>query len=153
MRIFILRHGHAEPLVSPDEVRQLTDKGRAETHQVLSTCCDSMSGLDAIYASPLIRAQQTAAIAASFFSALSIHTTPLLIPEATPSQVYEWLSSLEVSSVLLVSHQPLVGILVNQLCGSATGEYPMGTSSLAVIDADIPMPSLGKLLSLHHSQH
>lgn len=153
MRIYILRHGHAEPQVSTDEARQLTDKGKAETRQVLSSCQQQIKNLEAIYASPLVRAQQTAGIAATFFPGLHVHTAPVLVPEALPIKVYEWLSSLEQTSVLLVSHQPLVGILVNQLCGVANGFYSMGTSSLAIIDVDVPAPAMGKMLALHHVPH
>ena len=153
MRIHILRHGHAEPQVTTDEARQLTDKGRAETRQVLLSCQQQIKNLEAIYASPLVRAQQTASIAATFFPGLHIHTTSILVPEALPAKVYEWLSSLEQTSVLLVSHQPLVGILVNQLCGVANGFYPVGTSSLAIIDVDVPAPAMGKMLALHQVPH
>ena len=151
MRIHLLRHGHAEPQVTTDDVRQLTDKGRAETRQVLQTSQREIQHLDAIYASPLVRAQQTAEIAATFFPGLHIHTTATLVPEASPLQVYEWLASLKHASILLVSHQPLVGILVNQLCGSPAGFYSMGTSSLAIIQVDIPAPAMGKMLALHHA--
>lgn len=153
MRIFILRHGQAEHPVTTDEARQLTPKGRADTKQILQLCSDNMKNLGAIYASPLVRAQQTAAIAATFFSGLHIQTTSLLAPEAAPIEVYEWLASLGCASVLLVSHQPLVGTLVNQLCGTAPGFYPMGTSSLAAIDVSIPTPVMGKMHWLHHAQH
>lgn len=153
MRIHILRHGHAEPQVTTDEARQLTDKGRAETRQVLQSCSGGINDLQAIYASPLVRAQQTAAIAASFFPGIYVQTTDLLIPESSPIEVYEWLSSLHLPSILLVSHQPLVGSLVNQLCGTANGFYSMDTSSLAIIDVNVPAPLMGKMKNLHHAQH
>lgn len=152
MRIHILRHGHAEPQVTTDEARQLTDKGRSETRHVLQAHLSGIDNLQVIYASPLVRAQQTAAIAAGFFPTLPVQTSENLIPEASPLDVYTWLSSLDVSSILLVSHQPLVGILVNQLCGTANGFYSMGTSSLAIIDVDIPAPAMGRMLGLYHAQ-
>jgi phosphohistidine phosphatase len=153
MRIFILRHGQAEYPVTTDEARELTPKGRADTKQILQLCGDDMKNLGAIYTSPLVRAQQTAAIAATFFSGVQIETTSLLVPEAAPIEVYEWLVSLGCESVLLVSHQPLVGTLVNQLCGTAPGYYSMGTSSLAAIDVSTPTPLMGTMHWLHHAQH
>ncbi|HSC68967.1 MAG TPA: histidine phosphatase family protein, partial [Cellvibrio sp.] len=84
MNIFILRHGQAETQITTDEARQLTDKGRADTARIMSARALDMASLAQIWASPLVRAQQTAAIAASSFAHLHIQTTDLLVPEANP---------------------------------------------------------------------
>lgn len=153
MRIYLLRHGQAEPQRTRDEARRLTDKGRMDTRQVLERCAAQMADVKAIWASSLVRAQQTAAIAAEFFPGLSVATTDLLIPEANPKALYPWLQQMSATteSLLLVSHQPLVGRVVNQLCGHAEGYYPMGTSSLAALDLELVAPAMAQLLWLQHS--
>ena len=151
MRIYLLRHGQAEPQVSTDDLRQLTPKGRADTKHILRLAVEHMPELDAIWASPLVRAQQTALIANSFFPHLGVQTTPLLIPEAPPQPVYGWLAGLpEYKSLLLVGHQPLIGTLLNQFCGVPNGYYAMGTSSLAALDMEVVGAGLAQLRWLHH---
>lgn len=155
MQLFILRHGHAEPQVTTDEARNLTSTGRGVTQSVIRAALPRLGNLQQIWASPLVRAQQTAQLAMYFFPHLHLQTCDDLVPEADPGVVYTWLESLRqtdpgLSSVMLVSHQPLVGRMVNQLCGAADNFYPMDTSSLAAIELDVVAPSLGKLMWLQH---
>lgn len=156
MTIFILRHGQAEAQITIDEVRQLTDKGRSDTARIVQARLADLP-LAQIWASPLVRAQQTAEIAASYFPRLKIQTSDLLVPEANPQVLMNWLGELNAQfigtdrSILLVSHQPLVGALVNRLCGTPDDYYPMGTSSLAAIRAQVIAADMGDLLWLDHA--
>lgn len=158
MTIFILRHGQAEAQITTDEARRLTDKGRSDTVRVVQARVADMAPLAQIWASSLVRAQQTAEIAAGYFPQLKIQTTDLLVPEANPQALLDWLHELSAQqlvnsseSILLVSHQPLVGSLVNMLCGKPDGYYPMGTSSLAAIRAQVIAADMGDLLWLDHA--
>lgn len=157
MTIFILRHGQAEAQITTDDARQLTDKGRSDTARVVRARVADMASLTQIWASPLVRAQQTAEIAASYFPQLRIQTNKLLIPEANPQALMDWLDEINSQltntnqSVLLVSHQPLVGSLVNMLCSKPDDYYPMGTSSLAAIRAQVIAVDMGDLLWLDHA--
>ena len=155
MTIYILRHGQAEAQITTDEARQLTDKGRIDASRVVQARVADMAHLAQIWASPLVRAQQTAALAAEYFPGKSIQTTELLVPEANPQALMDWLDEINAQqpgqSVLLVSHQPLVGALVNMLCGKPDEYYPMGTSSLAAIRAEVVAADMGDLLWLDHA--
>jgi phosphohistidine phosphatase len=158
MTIFILRHGQAEAQVTTDDARQLTEKGRNDTVRVVRARLADMSLLVQIWASPLVRAQQTAEIAVGYFPQLTIQTTELLVPEANPQALMDWLDELNArqlintnQSILLVSHQPLVGSLVNMLCSKPDDYYPMGTSSLAAIRAQVVASDMGDLLWLDHA--
>ena len=153
MRIYILRHGQAEPQQTSDEARKLTARGQADTRAVLDRRSGQMQGVAKIFASSLVRAQQTAAIAAEYFPGLALETTDLLIPEADPAKLYQWLQQLpdNLDGLLLVSHQPLVGRVVNQLCAQGEGYYPMGTSSLAALETEIAAPAMAELLWLEHA--
>ncbi|ACE83990.1 phosphohistidine phosphatase SixA [Cellvibrio japonicus] len=152
MRLYILRHGQAEAQVTTDEARNLTDKGRADVKRVLEQRHSMIGKLDAIWASSLVRAQQTAAIASGYFPGVGIQTTDMLVPEAEPAALYEWLIQQgDTSSLLLVSHQPLVGRVVNQLCGMPLDFYPMATSSLAALVMEVPAVGLAHLLWQQHA--
>lgn len=155
MTIFILRHGQAEAQITTDEARQLTEKGRADTARVVYKRVADLASTAQIWASPLVRAQQTAEIAVGYLPQLDIQTTELLVPEANPRALMEWLDEQQSTnanhSVLLVSHQPLVGLLINKLCGKPNDFYAMGTSSLAAIRAQVVVADMGNLLWLDHA--
>ena len=153
MNIYILRHGQAEPQQTIDEARELTEKGRLDTARVIGRRLEDLHAVTQIWASPLVRAQQTAHITAGYFPTLNVMTSDLIIPDANPFSVMEWLQSFERinQSILLVSHQPLVGELVNKLCGKPTGFYSMGTSSLAAIRASVVATGMGELMWMEHT--
>lgn len=153
MTVFILRHGQAEAQLTTDEARRLTGKGHSDTARIVGARVAEMASVTQIWASPLVRAQQTAAIAADYFPAIEIQTTGLLVPDADPHALIEWLAEIVTGnqSVLVVSHQPLVGGLVNTLCNQPRDYYPMGTSSLAAISAPEIVVGAGHLLWLDHA--
>lgn len=151
MELFILRHGEAEPRVTTDEVRQLTDKGRAAVARMIKSSLEDLGKLTHIWVSPLVRAQQTADIAASLIGDMEPYTTELLSPEADPQLLFNQLQLSECEGLLLVSHQPLVSKILDTLCGTERGYHDMATSSLACVDIDIMAADMGKLRWLRHS--
>lgn len=151
MELFILRHGEAEPRVTTDEVRQLTDKGRADVARMIKSSLEDLGKLTHIWVSPLMRAQQTADIAASLIGDMEPYTTELLSPEADPQLLFNQLQLSECEGLLLVSHQPLVSKILDALCGTERGYHDMATSSLACVDIDIMAADMGKLRWLRHS--
>lgn len=153
MSLFILRHGQAEPQITSDDARNLTEKGRADTARVVMSRLADLADVHQIWASPLVRAQQTAQVAAQYLPHLSILTSNLLIPEASPLAAINWLQTIysEQGSVILVSHQPFVGEFINSLCGKPSGFYSMSTSSLAAIDISTIAVAMGEMRWLVHA--
>lgn len=154
MIIYVLRHGQAEAQISSDDARRLTPTGIIETEAVLASRVSLLVGVAEIWASPLVRAQQTAQLARQYLPGIPLQTTALLVPESEPEQLIDWLYQREAEgaeSILLVSHQPLVGRLLALLCGKPEGFYPMGTSSLAAITLHPVAAGLGDLLWLDHA--
>lgn len=149
MELFVLRHGDAEPLITNDQARCLTPRGWAEVQTVMDAACEKMKSLELILVSPYVRAQQTADIVQEKFPSVKTETTLQLIPEGDISELYELLQGCSEKSVLLVSHQPLVGTIVNGLSGKGgsknSGYYAMGTANLASIDCDVVAPGCGEL--------
>ncbi|WP_439133644.1 phosphohistidine phosphatase SixA [Pseudomaricurvus sp.] len=147
MQAFILRHGEAQLFADSDPERALTSVGYQQTLDILSESQAELKAVTRIIASPYVRAQQTASLASKLLS-LPVETSDLLVPEGRLPQVAQLLDSVNHDIPLLVSHQPLVGELVNWLCGLSPGRQVMGTSALAHVEAEIVAGACGSLLSL-----
>lgn len=148
MKLFIMRHGQAESFASSDAERALSNAGCAEVRRVAQKSANELAAVEKLVVSPLRRAQQTADLVAEVLAPVPRETSDLLLPESSPSHVLELLSRQTESTVMLVSHQPLVGELVNGLCGKPNGHYAMDTAALAIIDLEFPVSSGGELVWL-----
>ncbi|MFA0812728.1 phosphohistidine phosphatase SixA [Microbulbifer epialgicus] len=149
MQLFILRHGKAEPMPGNDAARALTERGRKQVAQVCKKRSQELSAVRAIWASPLVRTQQTADIVSAHLG-LPIVTEPLLIGDRDPQQLLDLLQQQENFPILLVSHQPLVGRLLNGLCGTGD-QHSMGTSSLACVSSEVWADGCADLDWLQHA--
>ena len=150
MRLWLLRHGEAEPQAASDAARELTAHGRQEVQQVAAQLLGRP--LTAIMASPYVRAQQTAELVRLElgFSG-SVQTVSWLTPDSDPRDALKYLDEREHAEVLLVSHQPLIGALGGLLVhGHRQEPLPMRTASLAELEGDIPAAGLMELLALIH---
>lgn len=150
MKLWVLRHGEAEPHGSTphDSERALTDNGRKE---VLRSAAELIGKpLTAIYASPYRRAQETAQLVREALGfEPEIRTVEWLTPEIDPDKVAEQLVS--VSNVLLVSHNPLVGNLLSYLQHGAG--YPpekVSTAGLAELEGNELLIGSMKLNGIKH---
>jgi len=152
VQLLILRHGKAEPMRGDDAARQLTDRGRAQVAQVCEKRAGALARVRAIWASPFVRTRQTAQIVADRFD-LPVKSESLLIGDTSPQRVLDALQrqAEEAFPLLLVSHQPLVGSLLNGLCGSGN-QHPMGTSSLACLSAEVWANGCAELEWLQHRE-
>lgn len=149
MQLYILRHGKAEPMHGNDAARALTERGRRQVAQVCRKRSKELSAVRAIWASPFVRTQQTADIVSAHLG-LPIVTEALLIGDSDPQQLLDLLQQQDNFPILLVSHQPLVGSLLNGLCGSDNA-HPMGTSSLACVSSEVWAKGCADLDWLQHS--
>lgn len=149
MKIFILRHGQAEAYQADDASRRLTEKGQLDTDLMVKQQMIQLQNVDSIWASPLVRAQQTAKIAGLILNK-KVETREHLEPEADFQQLLAQLQSTSLQSILLVSHLPLVGTLANRLCGFENNRIQFSTSSLVGIECDIPAVDLGNLFLEAH---
>ncbi|WP_231757816.1 phosphohistidine phosphatase SixA [Microbulbifer elongatus] len=150
MLLFVMRHGHAEPLRKSDETRALTDEGRAEVAAVCRQRASELAQVKTIWASPFVRTRQTAKIVAETFD-LPVEIQEFLTSETPVDVVLDALMAADAQRfpLMLVSHQPLVGTLVNGLCGSGD-EHPMGTASLACISSEVWARDCAELEWLQH---
>ena len=148
MKIWIMRHGEAEPHARRDAERELTAHGR---EQVLRSAAYLIGQpLDCILVSPYVRAQQTAALVCQ---ALGFSSPPVTVPWLTPESEPKYaLGKLPDSgNVLLVSHQPFVGELISlMLHGHMRQPQPMHTASLVELEGEWPLAGSMTLLNAHH---
>lgn len=150
MRLWLLRHGQAEPQAASDAARELTAHGRQEVQQAAAQLLGRP--LTAIMASPYVRAQQTAELVRLELGISgSVQTVSWLTPDSDPRDALKYLDERERAEVLLVSHQPLIGALGGLLVhGHRQEPLPMRTASLAELEGDIPAAGLMELLALIH---
>ncbi|KMM78954.1 phosphohistidine phosphatase SixA [Pseudomonas deceptionensis] len=148
MKLWILRHGEAEPHARRDAERELTAHGR---EQVLHSAARLIGQpLDSILVSPYVRAQQTAELVRKTLGFTSVLVTvPWLTPESEPKYALGKLP--DTGNVLLVSHQPFVGELISLLLhGNLRQPQPMQTASLVELEGEWPLAGSMTLLSVHH---
>ncbi|MVV48732.1 phosphohistidine phosphatase SixA [Pseudomonas sp. PB120] len=149
MKLWVLRHGEAEPYGSrTDSERALTPTGCEE---VLRSAAHLMGEpITAIYASPYLRAQQTAQLVREALGFQpDIRTVEWLKPDYSPQVVSEQLVS--VDRALLVSHNPLVGNLLGYLQhGHVQDPEKVGTAGLAELEGDLPLAGGMKLKGIKH---
>lgn len=121
MQIFIMRHGEAQLHAPSDAERPLTSQGEMLSTQAAAWLGSKVNSIDLVLVSPYLRAQQTLA---AVRLALPLPANAEVLPELTPGgderRIASYLHALgeqhEVKSVLLISHLPLVGNLVSELC-------------------------------------
>lgn len=120
MQVLIMRHGDAVPDAASDAIRPLSARGVEESRQMASWLQNQNTEIDRVLVSPYVRAQQTLT---TLRGVLPLPDDADSLPELTPGgdaeRVGDYLHALAdggVSSVLIVSHLPLVGYLVAALC-------------------------------------
>ncbi|MBQ0721443.1 MAG: phosphohistidine phosphatase SixA [Gammaproteobacteria bacterium] len=140
MDLFFLRHGEAEPRAASDAQRRLTRSGEGDVLAVIESRRSELAGLELIVTSPYRRARQTAKIAAQ---ALDFEPKLLvsehLEPGAEPQALLRFIDSLAAESILLVTHQPLVGNVLSLLSGDNIW-LATGTANLVALQTQAPVP-------------
>lgn len=154
MELFVLRHGHAEPHASRDQLRALTTRGKQQVESIIRANKQHLASVQSLLVSPYLRAQQTAKITARELGGLPSLDSELLVPGAYPSLLIQNLHDLyhlkSVESLLLVSHQPLVSVLIGDLCVTDPVDCSMSTASLAAIDFDVMASDCCQLRWIRH---
>jgi phosphohistidine phosphatase len=149
MKLWVLRHGEAEPYGSrPDSERALTAHGREEALRSAAELIGKP--ISAIYASPYLRAQETAQLVREVLGfEPEIRTVEWLTPDNRPQAVAEQLVSVDYA--LLVSHNPLVGNLLGYLQhGHVQQPEAVKTAGLAELEGDLPLAGAMKLNGIKH---
>ena len=121
MQLYLLRHADADTLADTDDERALSEKGEAQAKKVARFCeANDFTGMR-IFASPLRRTQQTAAIVAKHLRAEML-TAPWLAAGMRPAAALEHLAEFAgEEAVMLVGHEPDFSALAAHLLGMSSG--------------------------------
>ncbi len=139
MMLYLLRHADAESAATSDDTRELTLKGLEQARTVAAFCARKAVRPALVLTSPFRRTVQTAEIVAE---ALQIKGGPQaelflasgMAPETALAelQAFGW-----VQSLLIVGHQPDLGLLATTLLGLTDGSaLPFGKASLVCLRAE-----------------
>jgi phosphohistidine phosphatase len=155
VQVFLIRHAHAtdETLQVSDTQRPLSANGRTQAKRLGEKLRWYDCGLTHVWASPLVRAIQTAELViAGLEDELVLEVAPDLAPEGSPRSVLAALRDLPAdASVMLVGHEPGMSNIGALLLGIAE-LHPLGKAEAARIvdgklrwrfawDAEAPTPA------------
>jgi phosphohistidine phosphatase len=140
MEIYLLRHGIAEDR-SPsgaDAARRLTDDGRQKLRRVLERASGAKVRPSLILTSPLVRAVQTAEMAAEILRYTgALLQTKALAPEASPQELWNELRShRDEDAILLAGHEPLFSAATSYLLACPALQFEFRKGALVRIDMD-----------------
>ncbi|MGM0935751.1 MAG: phosphohistidine phosphatase SixA [Pseudomonadota bacterium] len=146
MQVYIMRHGDAALQAASDAARALTQKGRDDSALMAQWLNKRNPVIDNVLVSPYLRAQQTLQVVRENLSLpMQAEVMEMLTPGGNATFVADHIRDLAVTganAVLVVSHLPLVGYLVSELCPHEAPPMFI-TSSIACIEIDV----------VHHKAH
>ena len=148
--LYLMRHGIAEDGLV-DEARQLTEEGKRRVAQIARGLKAVDVVPDLVLASPLVRAQQTAQIAASVLAPkLVVETFAPLAIGVDPEELVPQLAAYRgFREILMVGHQPSLGELGSYLLTGQSHLAPLPFkkgSVAAVLVHSMPPRTPGELL-------
>ena len=154
MNIFVMRHGQAVPEASTDALRPLTEQGREDASLMARWLAPQVSPFDLVLVSPYVRAQQTWQQLSKHLSAAQVETCDQLTPncdaDVAASIILAYGDAYPNGNVLVISHMPIVGYLVESLC-SGTMAPIFVTSGLAKISVNKGLGGLFEWLEGPHN--
>lgn len=129
MQLILWRHAEAEDVAANDLARKLTDKGEKQALK-MAAWLRSQWGTDIgewrVLSSPAIRAQQTAAALD-----MKVETVDSVAPDVPASSVLRaacWPD--HVYNVVIVGHQPTLGMVAARLLNGVDGYVPVKKGSV-----------------------
>lgn len=140
MQVLIMRHGDAVPDAASDALRPLSDRGAEESRQMADWLNHQAIKVERVLVSPYLRARQTLQTVRERWP---LPQQDECLPELTPGgdakvagDYLRALAAQGVKAALVVSHLPLVGYLVADLCPAECA--PMfATSAVACVELSV----------------
>ena len=122
MQLVIVRHAESAP-GSPDELRPLTPAGREQARSLGVELREQGIEPDAVVASPLLRALETAAALAGTLGLGDPEVDERLAPGAAPADIRDAARG-RGETVVVVGHQPDCGQAVAAITGGPEPAFP-----------------------------
>jgi phosphohistidine phosphatase len=119
MRLYLVRHAHSDP-GDPDSLRPLSPRGQRQARELAEHLASSRPA--AVFASPLLRARETAAAIAKA-AGVELRVDERLAPGASADDV---LASVDGAgaTVVVVCHQPDCSMIAEALGAGDRGFAP-----------------------------
>jgi phosphohistidine phosphatase len=140
MDLYLIRHADAlalgEQSLGQDFERPLSEKGISQAKQLADWLQEEAIRLDAVFTSPLVRAQQTAEALINQTPTISLRVCEELAPGGKPKPVAKILRQWGGQSAALVGHMPDLGVLAAWLIGSKKAQIDIAKAGVAVITAE-----------------
>ena len=155
MKLLLVRHGEASFNASTDAQRPLTQQGIRAVEQQVANAAIPWADFSALWASPYLRAQQTAQLIQSRLEEqalpLALQTHKAITPHGELTQVQDFLLAQPQAGIILVTHQPLVSGLIGHFCHADPylGE-PMMPASMALLEGELAAATCMALTQLEH---
>lgn len=143
MKVVVMRHGDAVLGADDDASRALTPVGVAQSRAMAEWLLPQYPDVERVLVSPYLRAQQTWQSMRDLFPHAKVETVHDLVPHGHAGPVGDYVRALEgdVAAVLVISHLPLVGYLVADLCPGVTPPMFV-TSAMAGVEVTAGRGSL-----------
>ncbi len=162
MLLYLIRHAEAEDLggsITRDFDRPLTARGRSQARALAQAFAHRNIVIDAVAASPLVRAYQTAAELSAIWmpDVRPVTCDELALEKLKPGKLSDFLAALpalgsrtpsrEEKAVAAVGHMPDLAAYLEWLIGAATGTIHMAKASAACLRfKDDPGRASGQLM-------
>lgn len=155
MKLLLVRHGEASFNAPTDAQRPLTSRGGRLVEQQAQASNIPWVDFECIWASPYLRAQQTAKLLQQQLALknipIPIETLKVITPHGEPQEVQEFLLQQSQQGIILVTHQPLVSGLIGHFChGDEFLGEPMMPASMALLEGGL---AAANCLTLTHLVH
>jgi len=138
MDIWLLRHAAAEDRASSgrDEDRELTAEGAKRARAVARGLAVLKPEIGLVLTSPYQRARQTAEpVVEELGLEKSFRESPALEPGRRPEEILEEVEAEKHDGILLVGHQPHLGVLLGRLVTGEKGvEIPLKKAAVARVE-------------------
>ncbi len=142
MEVYLIRHGiAAERETYPDDhSRPLVPKGREKTTQIAKRLASLGVQFEIILTSPLVRAQETAAILLQTGLSDRLEEFSALAPSGDISLWLDWCQEHQPQKIALVGHQPDLGNWSEMLIWGEIKEK-IRLKKAGIIGIEIPDPN------------
>lgn len=124
MKLFLVRHGEAEPYRQQDATRQLTAKGIKQAAWTAQAIAARMQP-DLLLVSPYKRAQQTLRPLQQLFPDVPVHVVHGITPDDDAAQALAQLAQYQGQSVVVVCHMNIVAHLASLMTGEAFDPFSL----------------------------
>jgi|SRR5579862_3341183 len=148
MKLYLVRHATASDIAPSDEERELTREGKEEARSVGAALAKLGVKPSHVLTSPLVRARQTAKIAAEqmIFSGKMEILDELTNGTSTPSLLKALRSYASANEIILVGHMPSLSEHLAVLIGAGNAQgLALGKGSVACIELDQLRMGTGQL--------